>query len=354
MSKLNHLRTTLRAQQLDAIIVTNDQNRRYLTDFTGSAGTVVVTQTNAFLLVDFRYTQQAMDQSEDFEVREIERKYLYETIQQILDEESIQAVGFEQHHVSYYVYQQMTNKISAKLTPLANVVEGLRMVKTTKEIELIKKAAVISDNAFTHILNFIKPGVTEIEIANELDFHMRKNGASGAAFDIIIASGQRSALPHGVASEKVIEAGDMITLDFGAYYKGYLSDMTRTVAVGEPPEKLKEVYQIVHESLQRALDSMKAGITGKEVDGYTRDFIKERGYGANYGHGSGHGIGLDLHENIFMSTVSEDILEVNMVMTVEPGIYIPGLGGVRIEDDVIVTRDGVEIITHSPKELIIL
>ncbi|MGN7407909.1 M24 family metallopeptidase [Sporosarcina sp. SAFN-010] len=354
MSKLDHLRTTLRTKQLDAIIVTNDQNRRYLTGFTGSAGTVVVTQTNAFLLVDFRYTQQAVDQSEDFEVREIDRKYLYETIQQLLDAESIQAVGFEQHHVTYYVYQQMTNKISAKLHPLANSVEDLRMIKTAKEIELIKKAAVISDNAFTHILNFIKPGVKEIEIANELDFHMRKNGASGAAFDMIIASGQRSALPHGVASEKVIEAGDMITLDFGAYYMGYRSDMTRTVAVGEPPEKLKEVYQIVHESLQRALDNMKAGIMGKEVDGYTRDFIKEKGYGDNYGHGVGHGIGLDIHENIFMSTVSEDILEENMVLTVEPGIYIPGLGGVRIEDDVIITTDGVEIITHSPKELIIL
>ncbi|VDH01131.1 Uncharacterized peptidase SA1530 [Lysinibacillus sphaericus] len=354
MSKLDHLRTTLRAKQVDAIIVTNDQNRRYLTGFTGSAGTVVVTQTNAFLLVDFRYTQQAVDQSEDFDVREIDRKYLYETIQQLLDVESIRAVGFEQHHVTYYVYQQMTKKIAVNLEPLANVVEDLRLVKTANEIELIKKAAVISDNAFTHILNFIKPGITEIEIANELDFHMRKNGASGAAFDIIIASGQRSALPHGVASEKVIEAGDIITLDFGAYYMGYRSDMTRTVAVGEPPEKLKEVYQIVHESLQRALDNMKAGITGKEVDGYTRDFIKEKGYGANYGHGVGHGIGLDIHENIFMSTVSEDILEENMVLTVEPGIYIPGLGGVRIEDDVIITKDGVEIITHSPKELIIL
>ena len=183
---------------------------------------------------------------------------------------------------------------------------------------------------------------------------MRKNGATGAAFDMIIASGHRSALPHGVASSKIVEQGDMLTMDFGAYYQGYRSDMTRTIAVGEPLEQLKEVYQIVHDSLQHALSNMKAGITGQEADSYTRDYITAKGYGQNYGHGAGHGIGLDIHENIFMSTVCKDILEENMVLTVEPGIYIPNVGGVRIEDDVIITKEGVEVITHSPKELIIL
>ena len=354
MSQLEQLRRALSEQQTEALIITNDQNRRYLTGFTGSAGTVVVTQTQALLLVDFRYTQQATNQSKIFDVREIDRAHLYETIQEIFDTESIQTVGFEQHHVSYSVFQLMASKLTATLKPLSNIVENLRKIKTPEEIELIKKAAWISDEAFKHILTIIKPGVSEIDIANELDFHMRKNGATGAAFDIIIASGQRSALPHGVATDKIIEEGDMLTLDFGAYYQGYRSDMTRTVAVGEPPEKLKEVYQIVYDSLQHALLHMKAGITGKEADSYSRDFIKDKGYGKNYGHGSGHGIGLDIHENIFMSTVCKDILEENMVLTVEPGIYIPELGGVRIEDDVIITKDGVEIITHSPKELIIL
>ncbi|MGE7915585.1 M24 family metallopeptidase [Lysinibacillus xylanilyticus] len=354
MSQLEQLRTALRAQQSDVFIITSHQNRRYLTGFTGSAGTVVITQTQALLLVDFRYTQQATNQSKEFDVREIDRSHLYETIQEILDTESIQTVGFEQQHVTYEAYQLMSSKLTATLKPLSNIVENLRMIKTTEEIELIKKAAWVSDEAFKYILTFIKPGVSEIDIANELEFHMRKNGATGAAFDIIIASGHRSALPHGVASDKKIEKGDMLTLDFGAYYQGYRSDMTRTIAVGEPPEKLKEVYQIVYDSLQKALSNMKAGITGKEADSYSRDFIKAKGYGKNYGHGSGHGIGLDIHENIFMSTVCEDILEENMVLTVEPGIYIPKIGGVRIEDDVIVTKNGVEVITNSPKELIIL
>ncbi|MFJ8461427.1 M24 family metallopeptidase [Lysinibacillus xylanilyticus] len=354
MSQLEQLRTALQAQQSDVFIITSHQNRRYLTGFTGSAGTVVITQTQALLLVDFRYTQQATNQSKEFDVREIDRSHLYETIQEILDTESIQTVGFEQQHVTYEAYQLMSSKLTATLKPLSNIVENLRMIKTTEEIELIKKAAWVSDEAFKYILTFIKPGVSEIDIANELEFHMRKNGATGAAFDIIIASGHRSALPHGVASDKKIEKGDMLTLDFGAYYQGYRSDMTRTIAVGEPPEKLKEVYQIVYDSLQKALSNMKAGITGKEADSYSRDFIKAKGYGKNYGHGSGHGIGLDIHENIFMSTVCEDILEENMVLTVEPGIYIPKIGGVRIEDDVIVTKNGVEVITNSPKELIIL
>lgn len=354
MSQLEQLRTALRAQQSDVFIITSHQNRRYLTGFTGSAGTVVITQTKALLLVDFRYTQQATNQSKEFDVREIDRSHLYETIQEILDTESIQTVGFEQQHVTYEAYQLMSSKLTATLKPLSHIVENLRMIKTTEEIELIKKAAWVSDEAFKYILTFIKPGVSEIDIANELEFHMRKNGATGAAFDIIIASGHRSALPHGVASDKKIEKGDMLTLDFGAYYQGYRSDMTRTIAVGEPPEKLKEVYQIVYDSLQKALSNMKAGITGKEADSYSRDFITAKGYGKNYGHGSGHGIGLDIHENIFMSTVCEDILEENMVLTVEPGIYIPKIGGVRIEDDVIVTKNGVEVITNSPKELIIL
>lgn len=354
MSKLEQLQAALQLHNTDAIIITNAQNRRYLTDFTGSAGTVIVTKTRALLLVDFRYTQQATNQCDTFEVLEIDRNHLYETIQEILEQELIQTVGFEQHHVTYFSYQLMKSKLTAILKPMPTIVEDLRMIKTPEEIEIIKKAAWISDEAFNHILTFIKPGISELDIAYELESHMRKNGATGAAFDMIIASGQRSALPHGVASSKIVEQGDMLTMDFGAYYRGYRSDMTRTIAVGEPLEQLKEVYQIVYGALQHALSNMKAGITGQEADSYSRDFITKKGYGQNYGHGAGHGIGLDIHENIFMSTICKDMLEENMVLTVEPGIYIPNVGGVRIEDDVIVTKEGVEVITHSPKDLIIL
>lgn len=354
MSKLEQLQAALQLHDTDAIIITNAQNRRYLTGFTGSAGTVIVTKTRALLLVDFRYTQQATNQCDTFEVLEIGRNHLYETIQEILEQELIQTVGFEQHYVTYFSYQLMKSKLTAILKPMPTIVEDLRMIKTPEEIEIIKKAAWISDEAFNHILTFIKPGISELEIAYELESHMRKNGATGAAFDMIIASGHRSALPHGVASSKIVEQGDMLTMDFGAYYRGYRSDMTRTIAVGEPLEQLKEVYQIVHGVLQHALSNMKAGITGQEADSYSRDYITAKGYGQNYGHGAGHGIGLDIHENIFMSTICKDMLEENMVLTVEPGIYIPTVGGVRIEDDVIVTKEGVEVITHSPKELIIL
>jgi len=354
MSKLEQLQAALQLHDTDAIIITNAQNRRYLTGFTGSAGTVIVTKTRALLLVDFRYTQQATNQCDTFEVLEIDRNHLYGTIQEIFEQELIQTVGFEQHHVTYFSYQLMKSKLTAILKPMPTIVEDLRMIKTPEEIEIIKKAAWISDEAFNHILTFIKPGISELEIAHELESHMRKNGATGAAFDMIIASGHRSALPHGVASSKIVEQGDMLTMDFGAYYRGYRSDMTRTIAVGEPLEQLKEVYQIVHGALQHALSNMKAGITGQEADSYSRDYITAKGYGQNYGHGAGHGIGLDIHENIFMSTICKDKLEENMVLTVEPGIYIPNVGGVRIEDDVIVTKEGVEVITHSPKELIIL
>lgn len=354
MSKLEQLQAALQLHETDAIIITNAQNRRYLTGFTGSAGTVIVTKTRALLLVDFRYTQQATNQCDTFEVLEIDRNRLYETIQEIFEQESIQTVGFEQLHVTYYSYQLMKSKLTAILKPMPTIVEDLRMIKTPEEIEIIKKAAWISDEAFNHILTFIKPGISELEIAYELESHMRKNGATGAAFDMIIASGHRSALPHGVASSKIVEQGDMLTMDFGAYYQGYRSDMTRTIAVGEPLEQLKEVYQIVHYALQHALSNIKPGITGQEADRYTRDYITAKGYGQNYGHGTGHGIGLDIHENIFMSTICKDILEENMVLTVEPGIYIPNVGGVRIEDDIIVTKEGVEVITHSPRELIIL
>ena len=175
--------------------------------------------------------------------------------------------------------------------PVSNAVEQLRMIKNESEIAILKKAAEIADAAFAHIVTFIRPGRTEIEIANELEFHMRKLGATSSSFDIIVASGIRSALPHGVASEKVVEKGDMVTLDFGAYYQGYCSDMTRTIAVGEPDPKLKEIYSIVHDALENALSGIKAGMTGKEADALTRDLISEKGYGDYYGHGMGHGIG---------------------------------------------------------------
>ena len=234
------------------------------------------------------------------------------------------------------------------------MIEKLRMIKTDDEIRTIRRAAEIADEAFSHILTFIKPGVTELEVSNELEFFMRRLGASESSFDTIVASGKRSALPHGVATGKTIENGDMVTLDFGALYDGYVSDITRTVAVGEPTEELKKIYHIVLEAQMRACSALKPGMTGKEADAVARDYIKDHGYGEAFGHSTGHGIGLEVHEGPGLSFRSDTVLKPGMVVTVEPGIYVPGLGGVRIEDDVLITEDGCELLTSSPKELIIL
>ncbi|MFJ7973287.1 M24 family metallopeptidase [Psychrobacillus sp. NPDC096389] len=354
MEKLMKLRQSFEELGVDGILVTDGINRRYLTDFTGSAGTVLISKTEAYLLVDFRYTSQAIAQTKDFTVKEIDRAIIFEEITNLAESLGINKLGFEQQHVSYQYYSEFSKYAKADLVPLSGVVEKLRMFKSESEIAILKKAAEISDAAFSHILTVIRPGITEIEIANELEFHMRKLGATSSSFDMIVASGVRSALPHGVASEKVVEQGDMITLDFGAYYNGYCSDMTRTIAVGEPDFKLKEIYTIVSGALEHALAGIKAGMTGKEADALTRDYISEKGYGEYYGHGMGHGIGLYIHEDIFMNPKCEQLIEEGMVLTVEPGIYIPNLGGVRIEDDIILKKDGIEIITKSNKELIIL
>lgn len=354
MEKLVKLRDSFDQLGIDGVLVTDSINRRYLTEFTGSAGTVLISKTEAYLLVDFRYTSQANAQTKDFTVKEIDRAVIYEEIANLAESLGIKKLGFEQQHVSYQYYAEFSKYAKADLVPLSGAVEKLRMFKNEDEIAKLKKAAEISDAAFSHILTVIRPGITEIEIANELEFHMRKLGATSSSFDMIVASGVRSALPHGVASEKVVEQGDMITLDFGAYYNGYCSDMTRTIAVGEPDPQLKEIYAIVSGALEHALSGIEAGMTGKEADALTRDFISEKGYGEYYGHGMGHGIGLYIHEDIFMNPKCEQYIEEGMVLTVEPGIYIPNLGGVRIEDDIILKKDGIEIITKSNKQLIIL
>ena len=244
--------------------------------------------------------------------------------------------------------------VKANLVPLSGVIEKIRLIKTPEEINIIKVACEIADQAFSHILNFIKPGITELEVSNELEFFMRKQGATASSFDTIVASGLRSALPHGVATNKEIENGDFVTLDFGAIYNGYVSDITRTIAVGKPSNQLIEMYETVLESQLLALQHVKPGMTGREADNIARDFLKSKGYGEAFGHSTGHGIGLEIHEGPTLSSRSDTVLEPNMVVTIEPGIYLPGIGGVRIEDDIVITETGNEKLTHSKKELIIL
>ena len=353
MEKLGKLRARFSELGIDGMLITNGYNRRYMTGFTGTAGVVLIGEKKAVFITDFRYVEQASRQINGYEIIQHMGSIIDEVAKQAADL-GIKRLGFEQDHLSFATYKSYENTVQAELVPVSGVVEKLRLIKSDAEIKILKEAAEIADAAFQHILSFIRPGIREIDVANELEFFMRKNGAISSSFDIIVASGYRSALPHGVATEKVIEKGEFVTLDFGAYYKGYCSDITRTVAVGEVSEELRSIYKIVLEAQLRGMTGIKPGMTGREADALTRDYITGKGYGDYFGHSTGHGIGLEVHEGPGLSVRTDTVLEPGMVVTVEPGIYIPGLGGVRIEDDTVVTKDGNESLTHSPKDLITL
>ncbi|WP_251551342.1 M24 family metallopeptidase [Neobacillus muris] len=353
MGKLESLRGQFAAFGIDGILITSPYNRRYISNFTGSSGVVLISEEKAQFITDFRYIEQASKQCEGFEVVKYSDSIPKEVAEQS-KKLGIQKLGVEEDFLTYSSFKVYEKEVTAELVPISGVVEKLRLIKSEAEIKILKDAADIADAAFKHVLDFIRPGVTELEVANELEFFMRKAGAASSSFDTIVASGVRSALPHGVASDKVIEKGDMVTMDYGAYYKGYVSDITRTIAVGEPAEELKEIYQIVLEAQLRGMEGIKPGMTGKQADALTRDYITAKGYGDNFGHSTGHGIGLEVHEGPALSMKSDIVLVPGMVVTNEPGIYVPGLGGVRIEDDLLITNDLNEPLTHSAKELIIL
>lgn len=351
--KLQKLRGEMAKQNIESLLVTSSYNLRYITNFTGSAGLALVTQEQAFFITDFRYTEQASKQVAEFEVIQAKTNLLEEAAEKA-KELGIKVLAFEQDFVTYSSYLQYQEKMAAELYPVSGLIEKLRMIKTPEEISILKAAAKIADDAFEHICGFIKAGQTELEISNELEFFIRKQGAASSSFDTIVASGLRSALPHGVATDKVVEHGDMITLDYGALYNGYISDITRTVAVGEPSEKMKEIYQVVLDAQVLGVEKIGPGMTGIEADAIARDYIKSKGYGEAFGHSTGHGIGLEVHEGPGLSFKSQTVLESGMAVTVEPGIYLPGIGGVRIEDDILITESGNERLTNSTKELRIL
>ena len=352
MTNIEQVRKILEQKNLEAVIVLSDYNRRYLSGFTGTSGALVISKEKQYLITDFRYMEQAAKQATDFELIEHKQGLIAE-IKAILAADDIQNVGFEGHLVSYDTYLQLS-KSYISLVSISDAIDRIRQIKTPEEIEIIQKAADIADGAYEYILTVAKAGMTEKELKAKLESKMLELGADDTSFDTIVASGLRGALPHGVASDKVIEEGDLVTLDFGAYYKGYASDITRTFAIGEPDPKLKEIHQIVLEANLKAIAELKPGMTCKDVDAISRDYIAEKGYGAYFGHSLGHGIGLDVHEGPALSSKSQDVLAVNQCVTIEPGIYIEGLGGVRIEDDILITENGCRYFTNSTKELIIL
>ncbi|WP_326716889.1 M24 family metallopeptidase [Vagococcus jeotgali] len=353
IERVEKLRSKMREHDLDSFLITNEFNLRYLTGFTGTTGLALITLEHAYFVTDFRYTEQASEQCEGYKIIK-NVKPLYEELGDLVNHLALANMAFEEQTVTFFQYTELERLVECDLIPVTGIIESLREVKDVSEIETIRKACQIADSAFEHILTYIKPGMTEIQVANELDFYMRSLGASGVSFETIVASGLRSAMPHGVASDKVIEEGDFITIDFGCYYDGYVSDMTRTISLGEPSDKLKEIYQIVKGAQQRVLDVAKPGMTGIELDAVARDYITEHGYGEAFGHSTGHGIGLEIHEGPNVSKVADKAFVPGNIITNEPGIYLPGIGGVRIEDDMLITEDGMDRLTHSTKELIIL
>lgn len=348
--RITALRNELEENSLDAVLVLKDENRKYISGFTGTSGYVIITKKSAYFITDFRYIEQASDQCQGYEIIEHNDD---KSIFNIINSLGIKKIGFEEDFVTYSQYTEFKDKLNhVALLPLNGTLNKLRKHKDENEIENITMAAHITDEAFRYICEFIKPGISELHIAMELENFMRRKGASKISFDIIIASGVRSALPHGVASEKLVEKGDLVTMDFGCIYNGYCSDMTRTIMIGQANEKQKNIYNIVLEAQLKALEAIRPGIAGFEVDKVARDIIAEKGYGDYFGHGLGHGVGLEIHEAPKLSPLGKDTLAQGMVVTVEPGIYIPYFGGVRIEDLLVVTEENHRILSKSPKQLI--
>jgi Xaa-Pro aminopeptidase len=350
--RVQKLRKALERQQLDAILITNSYNRRYISGFTGTSGYVLVTADRAWFLTDFRYLDQAALQAVGFEIVEHQPRAI-NTVKELLESVHLTRLAVEQDDLSYGTYQEYQAALgSIALVPVSGVVERLRMIKEESELAVLQEACDLADRTFTHILPFLKPGAIETDIALEMEMFMRKNGAVSSSFDTIIASGERSAMPHGVASGKALARGELITMDYGALYKGYCSDITRTVALGQVPAKLREIYDIVLEANLKCIEGLRPGMTGKQGDAIARDIIAAAGYGDRFGHGTGHAVGLEIHENPRLSLQCDTVLEPGMVVTVEPGIYLPGLGGVRIEDDVVITETGVRVLTRASKEFL--
>ncbi|MDY4761218.1 Xaa-Pro peptidase family protein [Streptococcus thoraltensis] len=351
-SRIVRFEEKLAQSGLDAFLVTGQNNIYYLTGFWGTESTVFITRNRRIFMTDARYTLIAKEVVEGFDI--IETRTALAEVSKIIKEDQLSRVGFDSQ-VSYAFYGQLTSLSPAtEWLPQADFVETLRVIKDKSEIETIRQACQISDRAFLDLLDFIKPGqTTELQVANFLDFQMRSYGASGVSFETIVASGYRSAMPHGVASDKVIQSGESLTLDFGCYYKHYVSDMTRTIHIGHVTDEEREIYHIVLKANQTLIDQAKAGMTYRDFDAIPRQILEDAGYGEFFTHGIGHGIGLDIHENPFFRG-SEDKLETGMVVTDEPGIYLPNKYGLRIEDDLVITETGCEVLTKAPKELIVL
>lgn len=343
----------LEKAEVEAVLVTDPYNMRYLSGFSGGEGALLLTDRKKVLITDSRYTEAAGRETDFLVLEESRSNPRGKLLAQLAEEYRVSRMGFEDASVTYQEYEKLRKTLpEQELIPLGGLLDSLRAVKTEEELKLIRRAESIGDLAFAKILEVLKSGISELEVAAELEYQMKRAGAEGLSFDTIVASGLHSSMPHAVPTEKKLEPGDFVTMDFGCRYQGYCSDMTRTVVIGKASQEQKKIYQTVLEAQRLALDQLSAGKTGRQVDAVARGHIAEAGYGKYFGHGLGHSLGLFIHEEPRLSPGDDTLLLPGMVETVEPGIYVPGFGGVRIEDLALVKEGGCENYTGSPKELI--
>ncbi len=345
MTRTDKLRALL--GENEGVILTGYPNIFYYSGFTSEDAIIFITKYRQILVTDSRYTLQARSEAKDFEIRDIT-----EGIEKIADLTEVDTFGFEEGVVTVAELAKY-QKFGKKLVPMQDKISGLRRIKDSFEIEKIAAAEALADSAYSYVLEHIHAGMTEREVALMLEFYMRKNGASGTSFETIVASGVRSSMPHGVASDKVIAIGDFVTMDFGCKLDGYCSDMTRTLVMGKCSGRQREVYDVVLAAQKAAISAVEIGKKCSEIDKVARDIIKDAGYGKNFGHSLGHSVGIEIHERPVFAPKSEEILKEGNVITVEPGIYIEGWGGVRIED-VISVGENVHNLTKSCKDLTII
>lgn len=345
MTRIVRLRSCLKENE--GVVISGYANIFYFSGFTSEEALLFITQKRSILVTDSRYTVQARQQAKDFEIHDIT-----EGTEKIASGLDAAVLGFEESCVTVEQFARF-QKFGKRLVPMQKLFTKLRSIKDAEEVKRIKNAEALGDEAMTYLLEHLHAGMTEAEAALMLEFYMRKHGASKTSFDTIVASGVRSSMPHGVATDKVIEKGDFVTFDFGCVLDGYCSDMTRTVVIGQCSERQKEIYDTVLKAQIAALGAAEAGKKCRDIDKVARDIITAAGYGKNFGHSLGHSVGIEIHEKPVFSPNSDDVLEKGNVITVEPGIYIDGFGGVRIED-VIAIGEKTENLTKSRKDLIII
>ncbi|MBP8625869.1 MAG: aminopeptidase P family protein [Syntrophorhabdales bacterium] len=338
---------------IDGCMIKGSENIFYLTGFKGSEATLVVTRGDSFLLTDFRYITYANEVVDGVQVCEIKRDG--NILADICRRYEIKTLGFDGIHTTYYMYERTKAVLpGVELIPLKNDIEDIRRCKEPDEIKIILEVIDIATRAFMEVFDNLRPGRSEKEVARELDYTMERLGADKPSFDTIVASGERSALPHAMPTDKKIAKGETVIIDFGAQRDGYCSDETCTIIVGEVNGRLHEIYKIVNDARVLGLEKTKPGMSIKELDMIVRGYIDDAGYGMYFGHGTGHGVGIAVHETPSINTASEGILEENMVITIEPGIYIPHLGGVRLEDMVFICASEVKVLTRLRKDMLII